>query len=283
MKAKPPQSDEVHVSAAVDLGDIVVQAASALRINRGIVRANPVRADPNPVRAELNPVRAELNPVWAEPNPVRAEPNPVRAEPNPVRAEPVEAPAKQTVFTRVKPAFGNPRKSVFNDDSAKRCERKPWEKSAPDPEKLTPQHAYLRAIALLTGRDYSQKKICEKLAKLGFAPDTIGEALARLLGEGSLSDVRFAASRTNGLINRGKGPRPIRAKLVEAGVAKELIATALGELQIDWAARAKELLLRKFGPDPPPDRLNWAKRARFLAARGFDESAVRAALARVTR
>jgi regulatory protein len=227
MIKKPPlQPEDVHVSAAVDLGSIVLQAAGALRKNRGIARATPPQPD----------------------------------------------------------AVGaSTRKAVSPDDTTQRRTQKPWQKSAPDPEKLTAQHAYLRAIALLTGRDYSQKKITEKLAKFCFAPDAISEALLRLVREGSLSDVRFAASRTNGLINRGKGPRAIRAKLYEAGVAKELISNTLGELEIDWGARAKELLLRKFGPEPPPDRLSWAKRARFLAARGFDESAVRSALAKVTR
>ncbi len=253
---RTPQPEEVHRSAAVDLGDIVLQAASALRANRGIVRAKPVR--------DLAARRDEF-----------------------------VSDGKNEITEHSRLAFGAKKRAEgrFNSPSrkarseknsslepAKRSNARSWQKSEPDPEKLTAQHAYLRAIALLCGRDYSSKKMTEKLAKLSFASDVINETLIRLRTEGALSDIRFAASRTNGLINRGKGPRAIQAKLKEAGLAKEMIANALGELEIDWTARARKLLNRKFGDTPPSDHKDWAKRARFLNARGFDESSVRSAL-----
>ena len=233
----------VHRSAAVDLGDVILQAASALRVNRGIVRAKPIVA-----RDAAEPRSQPFAPKKALHERFSSSPDKARA-PKPSSAE-----------------------------TAGRIKSKPWQKAAPDPEKLTPQHAYLRAIALLCGRDYSSKKMAEKLSKLGFAKEVIDETLIRLRKEGALSDVRFAASRTNGLINRGKGPRAIQAKLKEAGLAKELIVSALGELEIDWPERARTLLHRKFGDAPPADSKAWAKRARFLIARGFDEASVRSAL-----
>ncbi len=50
---RTPQPEEVHRSAAVDLGDIVLQAASALRANRGIVREKPARAQIAPNKVDF--------------------------------------------------------------------------------------------------------------------------------------------------------------------------------------------------------------------------------------
>ena len=236
-------AEQVHRSAAVDLGDIVLQAACALRANRGIVRGKSIST----LGGQLSATAAYA---------------PQKVPKDPPKAQLGAARTENT--SRLVPAAHSGAKS--------------WQKPVPDPEKLTPQHAYLRAIALLCGRDYSSKKMSEKLGKLSFAPEVIDAALVRLRAEGALSDVRFAASRTNGLINRGKGPRAIQAKLKEAGLAKELISNALGELEIDWPERARSLLHRKFGDAPPVDSKAWAKRARFLIARGFDEASVRSAL-----
>ena len=243
IRKRAPQPEEVHHSAAVDLGDIVLQAASALRANRGIVRAKPER--------ELKSQESAVEPRAAFGRPSRQP------------SERFDSPNRTDKASSFSPA---------------RRDTKSWQKAPPDPEKLTPQHAYLRAIALLCGRDYSSKKMAEKLAKLSFASADIEATLIRLREEGALSDARFAASRTNGLINRGKGPRAIQVKLKEAGLAKEMITNALDELEINWTERARALLNRKFGDTPPGDHKDWAKRARFLIARGFDEANVRSAL-----
>ena len=247
---RAPQPEEVHRSAAVDLGDIVLQAASALRTNRGIVRAKPTRG--NESGGERHGGIESRLPFGRK----NASSDRLNSPPGKMRAETASS----------------------NLDSTKRPQTKSWQRVAPDPEKLTPQHAYLRAIALLCGRDYSGKKMADKLTKLSFAPEVIEATLIRLKLEGALSDTRFAASRTNGLINRGKGPRAIQAKLKEAGLAKELITNALDELEIDWTQRARALLTRKFGDNPPKDHKDWARHARFLIARGFDEASVRNAL-----
>lgn len=244
IRKRAPEAEEVHRSAAVDLGDIVLQAAGALRVNRGILRGKPILA-------------RGANFI---------------VPPSDFTAQNLRNDRPNSAFSkaRAEKAPGLAR--------AARPEARSWQKSAPDPEKLTPQHAYLRAIALLCGRDYSSEKLSEKLGKLGFAAEGIDTTLTRLRKEDALSDVRFATSRTNGLINRGKGPRAIQMKLREAGLAKELISNALGELEIDWPKRARELLHRKFGDTAPADSKAWAKRARFLIARGFDEASVRSAL-----
>lgn len=253
---RTPQLEEVHRSAAVDLGDIVLQAATALRANRGIVRTKPIR---EAVVHRVDGVRGNDEDVIAGSRPAFGGKG--------ARERRFNSPNRKSRAENASPL-----------DSTKRSTAKSWQKAAPDPEKLTAQHAYLRAIALLCGRDYSSKKMTEKLATLSFADDVVSETLVRLRLEGALSDTRFAASRTNGLINRGKGPRAIQAKLKEAGLAKEMITQAIDELEVDWTERARTLLNRKFGDAPPSDHKEWAKRARFLIARGFDESNIRSAM-----
>jgi regulatory protein len=149
-----------------------------------------------------------------------------------------------------------------------------------DPTKLTPRHAYLKALAWLAGQDFAQLALRRKLKTAQFPPESIEAAISQLIDENYLSDARFAASRTNQLINRGKGPRAIHAKLAEAGVDKQLASSALLASEVDWLERARAIVLRKFGDQAPADQRMWAKRARFLAARGFDEGTVRKALAR---
>ncbi|MBV6414489.1 MAG: hypothetical protein DYH17_14220 [Xanthomonadales bacterium PRO6] len=77
-------------------------------------------------------------------------------------------------------------------------------------------------------------------------------------------------------MRRGHGPQRIRAVLREAGLAD---APGLaGEEPVDWVVQAHALALRRFGESPPADYAEWAKRARFLRARGYDSETIRKAL-----
>jgi regulatory protein len=143
---------------------------------------------------------------------------------------------------------------------------------------LTEQSAYARALGWLSGRDLTESTVRKKLTDLHLDADATTRVIDRLTLESALSDERFADARSHGLATRGKGPQAIRAKLAEQGVGKALAKEAVAALDINWLDKARALLLRKFGDTPSTDRKTWAKRARFLAARGFDSSVVRKAL-----
>jgi regulatory protein len=156
--------------------------------------------------------------------------------------------------------------------------RAPKASESKEPVVLSADEAYVKGLAWLASRDYSAKQLLLKLKKAGANLDVANAALLRLQSSRTQSDQRFAEVRSNGLANRGKGPLAIAVKLSQAGIDKNLSKTTLSDLDIDWTLQARQLLLKKFGTEPPLDAKEKAKRARFLASRGFDSNAVSKAL-----
>ena len=70
----------------------------------------------------------------------------------------------------------------------------------------------------------------------------------------------------------------IRAELAQHGIDTVSIEAALATCEVDWAAQARELVQRRFGPDKPVDRKDYARRGAFLQRRGFDLDSIRHAL-----
>ena len=101
-----------------------------------------------------------------------------------------------------------------------------------------------------------------------------------------LSDSRFAESFVRRGVDRGHGPLKIRAGLRSRGVAEDIIDDTLTFPDDFWLDRARTAQAKRFGHGntnlsfdadasqnaaiaAPANRAEWAKRARFLAARGF--------------
>jgi len=91
-----------------------------------------------------------------------------------------------------------------------------------------------------------------------------------------LSQERFAESLVHRRAGRYGNAR-VLAELQQHGVEGESLAELKSELKDTEVARAKEVWRRKFGT-PPQDAEQRSKQMRFLMARGFSSSAVRAAL-----
>ena len=138
-----------------------------------------------------------------------------------------------------------------------------------------------RAMRLLAAREHSVAELRRKL-RSGRTPggagkrvrgkgcdDALESVLDTLQRGGLLSDVRFAEAFVHSRVERGQGPAKIRAGLRERGVARELVDDALDFEPDFWRERAVRAHAKRFGEAPPADRAEWAKRARFLAARGF--------------
>jgi regulatory protein len=147
-----------------------------------------------------------------------------------------------------------------------KTERKPPARSAAE-----------AALALLARREHSRRELERKLGERGYPADQIKGALDAASRDGYLSDERAAAAQLRAGLARGHGPLKIRAKLASAGLAQPGPEDE-GEA-IDWIARARAVVGKRFGADPPADRTEWARRARFLAQRGFPEAVIRKALA----
>ena len=128
-----------------------------------------------------------------------------------------------------------------------------------------------RAIALLARRDHSRAELGAKLMRAGAPAEVIDPVLDKLEAEGLLSEQRYVDSKTRTLISRGKGPLAIRAALGRG-------MPQASESAPDWVAQARGVLRKRFGKEPPVDRAETARRARFLAARGYTPAQIRSAL-----
>ncbi|RAR63551.1 regulatory protein [Onishia taeanensis] len=134
------------------------------------------------------------------------------------------------------------------------------------------------AIRLLARREYSRHEIESRLSAKGHAHEDVAACLDALAEQGLQSDERFAEHFVRSRIQRGQGPRKVRAELDQRGVARETATQALEDAEVDWYQLAAETLARRFsGPgDAPKGR---AKRERFLAGRGFEFDQIKHALA----
>jgi regulatory protein len=125
-------------------------------------------------------------------------------------------------------------------------------------------------------REHSRLELGRKLAKYAEEGDDVDALLDFLEKNNWLSQERFAESLVHRRAGRYGNSRVI-AELQQHGVKGEDLADLKSGLKETETARAKEVWRRKFGT-PPQDAAERSKQIRFLMARGFSGSAVRAAL-----
>jgi len=133
------------------------------------------------------------------------------------------------------------------------------------------------ALALLARRDYATTELRAKLEKQGFGAAAAAAAVVELTQERTVDDARYAGNYVSYHAGRGQGPVRIAADLRALGLPGDLIESALAAGP-DWRTLAREVRTRKFGSDPPADRLARARQARFLQYRGFSSDHIRSAL-----
>ena len=133
---------------------------------------------------------------------------------------------------------------------------------------LRRDEALRRATRALGARDLSAARLEERLARAAVAPAAAAESVRTLRAAGLVDDERLAHNRAEALAERGYGDAAIRDRLGQEALSGELIAQALAGLEPE-PERANRLIERR-GTGP--------RTARYLAARGFGEEAVEAAL-----
>ncbi|AGA91163.1 hypothetical protein Thimo_2429 [Thioflavicoccus mobilis 8321] len=122
---------------------------------------------------------------------------------------------------------------------------------------------------MLAARDHSRLELRRKLAVRGFAPAAVDAVLERLSGEGLLSESRLAEAYVAERLAKGFGPLRVREELRRKGLADELIEPHLHYDTEQWLERLAAVHDKRYGPGRPSDRKEQARRARFLASRGF--------------
>lgn len=151
--------------------------------------------------------------------------------------------------------------------------------SAPaDP--ASPAAARQKAIGLLARRDFGSKELQGRLAQAGYETVAAAAAVTDLEDERLVNDERYVESAVATRAARGQGPVRIAMDLKRLGLAKDLVERAVDARSPEWAERAAELRLRRFGAAPPGDPKERTRQVRFLLYRGFSSDHVRAALGR---
>jgi regulatory protein len=140
-----------------------------------------------------------------------------------------------------------------------------------------PQKARLAAVALLARRDFATGELAARLREDGYPDDAVAALIADLTQGRILDDGRFATHFVAYHAERGQGPRRIARELAQRGVSQAHIDVALASGP-DWAARAREVRVRRFGLTIPDSWAEKAKQGRFLQYRGFSSDHVRSAL-----
>ncbi|PKY11179.1 recombinase RecX [Acidithiobacillus marinus] len=133
------------------------------------------------------------------------------------------------------------------------------------------------ALRLLARREYSRKELQDKLLQAGFAVAQVETLLEHLQASGYQNDQRYAEMLTRTRLRQGHGPLRLRQDLHRAGV--EIEAGAGEEQALDWQAQARATYRKRFGDSVPEDARDYARRARFLAGRGFLPEQIRRVLA----
>lgn len=133
-----------------------------------------------------------------------------------------------------------------------------------------------RALRYLSMREHSRLELKRKLARYAEEGDDIEALLDFLEKNNWLSQERFAESLIHRKAGRYGNSR-VMAELQSHGVNGEALAELKSGLAESETARAVEVWQRKFGT-VAQDAAERSKQMRFLMARGFSSSAVRAAL-----
>ena len=129
---------------------------------------------------------------------------------------------------------------------------------------LRRQQALGTALGALRWRDHTAASLEQRLVQRGVAPPARRQALETLDRAGLVDDVRFAQGRAALLAGRGSGNLLIADDLERHGVAKELVADALGSLAPE-RDRVSDIVER---------RGLSVRTLRALTAKGFSEAAI---------
>jgi regulatory protein len=146
-----------------------------------------------------------------------------------------------------------------------------------------PKDCHERALGLLAVRARSRRELERRLLQAGFPQDEVDGELARLEAVGLVDDLEFARQLArHELVSRRSGRRAVVSALGSKGVAPDVIATTLAELDHDPEERAEALARSRVGRLGGLDEATAFNRlASFLMRRGYDPGTSRAVARRV--
>jgi regulatory protein len=138
-----------------------------------------------------------------------------------------------------------------------------------------------RALRYLSMREHSRMELARKLSRYAEEGDDIEALLDSLEAAKFLSQERFSES----LVHRRSarfGNNRILSELQSHGIEGNALKDIRADLAEDEAARAYQVLQKKFGK-APEDANERAKQMRFLQQRGFSHGSIRAGVQRLEK
>ncbi|SFU47658.1 regulatory protein RecX [Butyrivibrio sp. INlla21] len=146
---------------------------------------------------------------------------------------------------------------------------------------LLPKRATKRAMELLVKKDYTEKKLRDKLADGLYSDDIIDAAIEYVKSYKYLDDERYARDYVAYNIELRSRNR-IKQDLISRGVAKDIIQTVLEEFTDEEGREAeldqiKKLLVKKHY-DPSMDYKDKQKIIAFLLRKGYPMDAIRSVI-----
>jgi len=134
---------------------------------------------------------------------------------------------------------------------------------------------------VLSLRDHSSIELRNKQIDKGYAPELVDEAIEYLIQEKYLNDQLFARGYFESRLHKGHGPMRIARDMRTRQIPGKLIEALMSEHEHSWTDQAKQVKLRKFGPEVKKDQKWKGKVFRYLAYRGFYQSDIMAAMTQV--
>lgn len=150
-------------------------------------------------------------------------------------------------------------------------------------KEVLPKRAEKRALHLLEKRDYTVAGLQRKLTEGGYSEE-IAKAVAEVMkGYRYLDDTRYAEQYIRCYTGR-KTRRSICAKLVEKGIAKDVIESAYANFdeegnEVDEESMAVELLKKRHYDGRPLEKKEMDRHIAFLMRRGFSIFCIKKAFA----
>lgn len=142
---------------------------------------------------------------------------------------------------------------------------------APTPPPAAAEPARGTALRWLSRRDLSEAQLRRRLQDAGFAEDLIDDAVEWLRDCRYLDDSRLVSRLLEDAQRFGRGPGWLDAQLRRRGITDRVADGAVQICAQDATERARELVLRRFGPIEVDAAAKARSRAyRFLLGRGFD-------------
>ncbi|PPC90048.1 MAG: RecX family transcriptional regulator [Methylobacter sp.] len=124
-------------------------------------------------------------------------------------------------------------------------------------------------LRLLASREHSQKQLLVKLAAKGYETSEVNSVIQNLAAQGWQDDRRYAENYARSRMLKGFGPLRIRYELSRNGVKAFDFETVLNVMECNWMELMEQVYCKKYPQNIRPDRLEQAKRSRFLQQRGF--------------